>query len=1013
MLTQPDDTSTNNKPPLLRNIQAVVDNGGTPSVPVVWRLLPQTNGEAKVDVLGCLIKDGDEVTLGSNRNPEKDPVGITLAHKVTSDGNPIHISHHACSIKRRDDEDKACLWIKGSETQEESKRGRRTTKLKAVQYIWGKDGEIDQRVEISRLWQGSSKKSVVSKLDPSRRTIHTTCIEVTYDNEILDQIFIGVHPQWKPTFKKYNFDDDNWYQIPPGMEGVSPQEVEDSRQLTQESVGSLPPNVTVQFSQLSVQEEEDEEKKTNPIFRNGLGDDPVKMLSRTSEDDDDDTQLPNKPSQGADLEIFKIMRLPSEDDSVNPEENAKDRGSLYEVAAGFLDLKSVKQYDTAHGQLFRQRHKSSQGLHTVNPYGDLLARIKSEANVEFGSEGDYFIGSSTQDVRALALRLAPSYEEEFIALFGSKKEYRKQLRKLKSNDVDCESLPMMITVIARALLCAVVLYLPDKADPLYFYPYPMDSGTPSPQHGDYQRPMMTLTLWTDGTLSLLMPIGYDEVHVDTTKSRIREKSQGRKQANQSKAKKIKLSIGHLFEKNGIHYVEKFGTKFTQPRLSVLTYYEDEEVSLADIIAEVNQMMPAMREHVRSKYPKVEGTIYDFADIEQDVADKGFLRYRRNAPDVPSRNPVYYMSSGLDLPSSDHFKVDPSLTEGGDRPHVSYESATDYRNESIRRVHDLTNNELKDKMKSSGMEGFLDAPDPVQFKTMRTAAGKIDLWHSTGMQVSNGQLQVLDVHYIRCIDDDWGPYKGEANSGAQISGEDWYNELTVVEQKYVRALHLKYCHLPPWMISPSMHRAVSKHFTKKEDLHSQCIYGGPSFVTKEVGFSAVGGNIQGCEQLGKAFLPYRVDDIVEVKYDNYETFLLESGCTLTKVLEGGKFCVPAEVHIKEEDKTRQERHEEIVKEVLAKAKARSKSSGKKHKPKKRASSGKKKGAKSQDDIDDLSEEEIPEPKECAPAKKAAASGKKKRQADSDSYYDNQLMGTQSSKAPARATASRARSTAKKP
>jgi len=571
----------------------------------------------------------------------------------------------------------------------------------------------------------------------------------------------------------------------------------------------------------------------------------------------------------------------------------------------------------------------------------------------------------------------------------------------------------------------------------------MDSGTPSPQHGDYQRPMMTLTLWTDGTLSLLMPIGYDEVHVDTTKSRIREKSQGRKQANQSKAKKIKLSIGHLFEKNGIHYVEKFGTKFTQPRLSVLTYYEDEEVSLADIIAEVNQMMPAMREHVRSKYPKVEGTIYDFADIEQDVADKGFLRYRRNAPDVPSRNPVYYMSSGLDLPSSDHFKVDPSLTEGGDRPHVSYESATDYRNESIRRVHDLTNNELKDKMKSSGMEGFLDAPDPVQFKTMRTAAGKIDLWHSTGMQVSNGQLQVLDVHYIRCIDDDWGPYKGEANSGAQISGEDWYNELTVVEQKYVRALHLKYCHLPPWMISPSMHRAVSKHFTKKEDLHSQCIYGGPSFgqshlfhrfkagrytyvsnlrhstwkipcsVTKEVGFSAVGGNIQGCEQLGKAFLPYRVDDIVEVKYDNYETFLLESGCTLTKVLEGGKFCVPAEVHIKEEDKTRQERHEEIVKEVLAKAKARSKSSGKKHKPKKRASSGKKKGAKSQDDIDDLSEEEIPEPKECAPAKKAAASGKKKRQADSDSYYDNQLMGTQSSKAPARATASRARSTAKKP
>mmetsp|Transcript_1616 Transcript_1616/g.2573 ORF Transcript_1616/g.2573 Transcript_1616/m.2573 type:complete len:891 (-) Transcript_1616:113-2785(-) len=87
------------------------------------------------------------------------------------------------------------------------------------------------------------------------------------------------------------------------------------------------------------------------------------------------------------------------------------------------------------------------------------------------------------------------------------------------------------------------------------------------------------------------------------------------------------------------------------------------------------------------------------------------------------------------------------------------------------------------------------------------------------------------------------------------------------------------------------------------------------------------------------------------------------------------------------------------------------------PKKSRTTTAKKPAKSRKKADlsddDFSEEEIPKPtKKRAPAK-AATSRKKKRQDDSDSDDGIQFMGTQSSKAPARATASRARSTAKKP
>ena len=352
-------------------------------------------------------------------------------------------------------------------------------------------------------------------------------------------------------------------------------------------------------------------------------------LSPQSDDEDDDTQLPNEPSQGANLEIFKIMGLPSEDDSVDSEEeeNAKDRGSIFEVAAGFLHLKSVRQYVSEHGQVLRQCYQPNQALHSIDPIGDLLARIERGANVEMGGDGDYFIGKSTlsaEEVRTLALGLAPSYEEEFIILFGSEEEYRKQLRKLERNDdVDSKSLPLMITVIARALLCAVVLHLPDKKDPLYFYPFPMGSGIPSPQHGDYQRPMMRLTLWTDGKLSLLMPIGYKEGdHVDLTKSQI---TGGRKRGtvNSSGRKTLSWKIYYLLERDGTHYVEKHGKKMPNPVVQFFSCHQNEADSMADIIEEVEQnIMPEVKEYVKKKYPRVEGRIYDFTVMEQDLADRG-------------------------------------------------------------------------------------------------------------------------------------------------------------------------------------------------------------------------------------------------------------------------------------------------------------------------------------------------------------------------------------------------------
>mmetsp|Transcript_17559 Transcript_17559/g.27537 ORF Transcript_17559/g.27537 Transcript_17559/m.27537 type:complete len:902 (-) Transcript_17559:1179-3884(-) len=87
------------------------------------------------------------------------------------------------------------------------------------------------------------------------------------------------------------------------------------------------------------------------------------------------------------------------------------------------------------------------------------------------------------------------------------------------------------------------------------------------------------------------------------------------------------------------------------------------------------------------------------------------------------------------------------------------------------------------------------------------------------------------------------------------------------------------------------------------------------------------------------------------------------------------------------------------------------------PKKSRTTTAKKPAKSRKKADlsddDFSEEDVPKPaKKRAPAK-AATSRKKKRQDYSDSDDEIQFMGTQSSKAPARAKTSRARSTAKKP
>lgn len=255
--------------------------------------------------------------------------------------------------------------------------------------------------------------------------------------------------------------------------------------------------------------------------------------------------------------------------------------------------------------------------------------------------------------------------------------------------------------------------------------------------------------------------------------------------------------------------------------------------------------------------------------------------------IPSRDPWFYLSTGEGsrIPKyHDAVKNYPEILANAKagKPQISYSSTMDYKAASARRVQELAD-KMEDDIKRCSLTGFYDS-QLDKYPTMRQAHGRIDLFHSTPVKVSLGHLQVFDLHYIKIIDKANGPYRGELNSGEQTSGEEWFNDLVDEDREQIVALHLTYCHLPPWMISKSSHRAVSKHM-KLKNTHSKCIYAGSTCVGSQYfskfksgrskwykkgqrhttwiirrrlallsRFREVGDGSQGCEHLAKTDIP---------------------------------------------------------------------------------------------------------------------------------------------------------------
>eukprot|EP00985_Skeletonema_marinoi_P010362 scaffold4871_cov116-Skeletonema_marinoi.AAC.2 len=934
MSTPPGNVAENNKDPFVPYCQTLVDNGITVPVPVVYRTIQISKlvdrkyvQERKIKVLACLHKDGD-VTLGSNHNPNETCVDVVLEHVKDENGRACGISHHACTIKRIDyqDNSEVSFVIEGSPTQEKSDSMRidKGTKLILVQHTWG-EGKLNIE-NIGRVYSGKNV-SVIAKQ-------HTSpCIQVTHDGEILDQIFISIPPDWNLMTQDYRVDTERLYYIPPGEVSDSPPKVADScgvPQQTQESVKSLAPGVPLKLSQLSAKEEKVEKKIVDSIFRNGMDDDPVQMIFQTSTAVDG-TQ---EPKQGASLDIYKTIALPSAVAHTDPDNSEPEyRGTIFDCAAVYTGLTATQQYKHPFGYVYRQEYTPSS---SCNPLNDLQDRIKSKKGVDFRDRSAYFLGRSTLsmgDAHELALHLAPSYKEEFTALFESEEAFQAELHNVQNN-VNFFS-PIMVTVIARALLCPIILFLPDKDKPVYFYPYPMKDGEPSPQFGDYQRPAMRLTLWTDSQLSLLVPVGYDDKLVDCTPSRIVKKDSknvkgkdvkgkdgkgkdgkgkdgkgeedegeevegkdgkgkdgkrkevegedGKGEDGKRKQTRIHLFPLHLQKPRGKkkkHYVEDDkGKPVLRPVFNILTYNSLDD----DRLVEAEALRSKMAEYLQEHYPRDDEKVYNISDIQQDLFENGFFKFR-NKIVIRSRDPLNYLCVSKKLPPG-HLAVDNPYLSGGQgrQKCVTYETVCAYRRESIDRVHELANNELKSEIDKCMLSGFLDS-NMENHPTMTRALGHIDLFHSTPVSPSNGQLQVFDVHYIRAIDKANGPYKGDSNSGDQISGGDWFDELSEEVQVQVKAFHLKYCHLPAWMISISGHIAISKHMTL-EDIHSKCVYAGttglganyfsrykgdrssyvslqrhtiwniPCSLAREAQFRAVGDNTLGCDQLAKSYFPF--------------------------------------------------------------------------------------------------------------------------------------------------------------
>ncbi len=215
--------------------------------------------------------------------------------------------------------------------------------------------------------------------------------------------------------------------------------------------------------------------------------------------------------------------------------------------------------------------------------------------------------------------------------------------------------------------------------------------------------------------------------------------------------------------------------------------------------------------------------------------------------------------------------------------------TSYRNKSIDRVAELAEGEeLKAQIERSSLTGFFGV-NRKSFPTMYHALGNIDIHHATPVLPSNNGMLPFDYQYIKCIPVANGPYAGDSNSGDQISGKDWLEELSDDLQEQVADSHLKLCIQPAWMLSDAALIAVPRHLERK-DVHSRWLYAGTSAVgslyfhrfkekrteyialqrhaifniprdlSELLCFTCVGDNTSGCEQLGKTFLPVPLNTV---------------------------------------------------------------------------------------------------------------------------------------------------------
>ena len=241
---------------------------------------------------------------------------------------------------------------------------------------------------------------------------------------------------------------------------------------------------------------------------------PFSVLPSLINSDADDTQA---PSQGADTEIFKFMDLPPVAASKDPKAEVRNRGSIFECAAKYLSLKVIQRYQYDIGHVLRQSWANSSSSCPIYDLRGLIVEYDEDGGR--GCDSAYFVGGPTmtsEDARSLALGLAPDYRHEFTALFGNKEAYEAEMKSLE-NDEKYISV-ILPTVLARVLLCPIILHLSDGGKPIYFYPYPIKGGVALPQFGDYSRPPMRLTLWSNAQYSLLMPINYSDEFVDNSLS---------------------------------------------------------------------------------------------------------------------------------------------------------------------------------------------------------------------------------------------------------------------------------------------------------------------------------------------------------------------------------------------------------------------------------------------------------------------------------------------------------------